>query len=406
MNDSPEPKKEGKAKRIISIDVLRGIVIVIMALDHAREYFSSFRFSPTDLTHTTSALFMTRWITHFCAPVFVFLAGTGAFLYYESRGRSAEKTSFFLWSRGLFLVFMEIVVVRFAASFNFNYFDSGANILQVIWAIGWSMIFLSLLVRLPSRVIALIGGAIVVFHDLLDGVRPLVPASLQWLFTILHVRDYITVAPGIEFLVTYPLIPWIGVIALGYAFGNLVTLGEAKKRRTLLWLGLGLTAAFFILRLANIYGDPQPWAVQESLLLTVFSFINCAKYPPSLLFLLMTLGPAILLLSFLKEEENPLSGFFLVLGRAPMIFYLAHIFLLHLIAMVFAWLRYGAFPSWMLSGNPIFSQPAYPLGPADYGYGLIVVYLVWLFAVLVLRPFCSWYIKYKKAHKYFWLSYL
>jgi uncharacterized membrane protein len=395
-----------KAKRIISIDILRGIVIVIMALDHAREYFSSFRYSPTDLFYTTPALFMTRWITHLCAPVFVFLAGTGAFLYYLSRGKSAEKTSFFLWSRGLFLVFMELTIIRFAASFNFNYFDNLANICQVIWAIGWSMIFLSLLVRLPSWSIALIGGVIVVFHNLLDGIGPMVPPSIKWLLIILHVRDYISIAPGIEFLIAYPLIPWIGVIALGYAFGNIMLLEDNKKKTTLFWAGSGMILAFFILRLINIYGDPQAWSVEGSRLFTVFSFINVTKYPPSLLFLLITLGPAILLLSFIKEKENPLANFFLVLGRTPMVFYISHILLLHLTALIFAWLRYGTFPLWMLTGNPIFNQPAYPSGPANYGYGLVVVYIAWLSVVVVLYPFCRWYMQYKKDHKYFWLSYL
>jgi uncharacterized membrane protein len=399
------PDKPAK-KRIISIDVLRGIVIAIMALDHTREFFSSFRYSPTDLAHTTTELFITRWITHFCAPVFVFVAGTGAFLYYVSRGRSAEITSRFLWTRGLFLVLMELTVIRFAASFNFNYYDTTANILQVIWAIGWSMIFLAALVRLPSWVIAVVGGVIVIFHNLLDDVASMVPGSLQWLFTILHVRDYITVAPGIEFLVAYPLIPWIGVMALGFSFGNIFYLEDNAKQKLLLRIGVGMAAAFVVIRWLNIYGDPIPWTYEGSWLFTFLSFINCTKYPPSLLFLLMTLSLPILFLSFMKERETPLSRIFLVFGRVPMFFYILHIFVLHAAAVVFAWVSYGSFPSWMLTGNPIFSSPAFPAGPADYGYGLIIVYALWLLLLAALWPLCRWYMNYKRTHNYWILRYL
>lgn len=395
-----------KKKRFIGIDLLRGLVIVIMALDHTREYFSSFQFSPTDLTHTTPALFLTRWITHFCAPVFVFLAGTGAFLYYVSRGRSPEKTAFFLWTRGLFLVFMELVVIRFAASFNFNYYDSAANVCQVIWAIGWSMVFLACLVRLPAWLIATIGGSIVLFHNLLDGVAPLIPGSMQWLFIILHVRDYITLAPGIKFLIAYPLIPWIGVIALGYVFGNLIVSEDKNKQLTIFWLGLGLTILFFVLRGLNIYGDTSRWSLQGDWLFTVFSFINCTKYPPSLLYLLMTLGPSIMLLSFFREKETLVSSCFLVFGRVPMFFYLIHIFLLHTLALIFAWIRYRVFPTWIFSGNPIFNDPAYPAGPSNYGYELWVVYAVWLAVVLLTYPLCYWFMNYKKNHNNFITRYI
>lgn len=394
------------AKRIISIDVLRGIVIAIMALDHTREFFSSFPYSPTDLAHTTPALFMTRWITHLCAPVFVFLAGTGAFLYYVSRGNCAKQTGHFLWTRGLFLIFLELTVVRFAASFNVNYFDSTANILQVIWAIGWSMIFLASLVRLPLWAIAGLGGAVVLFHNLLDGLAPMVPAFLKWLFIILHARDHITIAPGIEFLVAYPLIPWIGVMALGFAFGKIFYLEESVKKKVLFRLGAGMAAAFLVLRWVNAYGEPVPWALQDSALFTVMSFLNCSKYPPSLLYLLMTLSPAILFLWFMRERETSVSRLLLVLGRVPMLFYIAHIFLLHALALGFAWARYGGFPTFMLSGNPIFSSPAYPSGPADYGYGLAVVYVLWLLVLATLWPLCRWYMRFKKTNDHWILRYL
>jgi uncharacterized membrane protein len=397
---------EEKPKRIISIDVLRGIIIAIMLLDHAREFFSWYKFSPTDLSQTHPALFLTRWVTHFCAPVFVFLAGTSAFLYHVSRNRSVEKTSFFLWSRGLFLLFLELTAVRFMASFNFNYFDNSANICQVIWAIGWSMIFLSFLVRLSTGWIVLIGGSLVLFHNLFDGIGPSIPSSWQWLYILLHQRGTLPILPGIEFQMIYPLIPWIGLIALGYVFGHAVILAQSKKKRVLWWLGFGMVLVFLFLRSANLYGDPVPWSHQKTWWLTVFSFFNVSKYPPSLQYLLITLGPSLLLLSFFSENERPVTKFFRAFGAVPMFFYLVHIFLLHAMAIGFAWLRYGNFPGWMFSGNPIFNMPVYPNGPPDYGYSLAVVYAVWLAVLLTLYPLCSWYMKFKKTHNYAWLSYL
>lgn len=395
----------GTKPRVVSIDILRGAVMVIMALDHVREFFSSVKFSPTDLTQTTAALFLTRWITHFCAPVFVFLAGTGAYLY-MNRGKSKTELVKFLFSRGLFLIFAELVIVRFCCSFNFNYRDAGANVCQVIWAIGWSMIFLACIVRLPLRAITLIGLLIVLCDNLLDGIDPSRLGPFSSLFIILHVRDAITVAPALQVKMVYPLIPWVGVMALGFAFGNIMVSEEARRRRIFLLLGASLIAAFIILRALNIYGDPSRWSYQRNALFTIFSFINCTKYPPSLLYLLMTLGPAILALSFIKDKDGPVADFFVSFGRVAFFFYIMHLFVIHLFALLFAALRYREFPIWMFQGNPIFSTPAFPSGPGDYGYGLGIVYLVWITVIILLFPLCRWYMNFKKTHNNPILSYI
>jgi uncharacterized membrane protein len=386
-----------KKPRIVSIDILRGIVMIVMVLDHVREFFSSAKFSPSDLTQASAGLFLTRWVTHFCAPVFVFLAGTSAFLYLN-RGKTKAELSKFLFTRGLFLIFAELIIVRFCCSFNFNYHDTAANICQVIWVIGWSMMFLSCIVHFPSGVIAFIGIVMVAGHNLLDGIDPSKLGNFGWLFIVLHVREVIMITPGFGLGIVYPLIPWVGVMALGFLFGNILALDEAKRRRVFFVLGLSLTAAFVIIRAINIYGDPSRWAYQKDLLFTIFSFINCSKYPPSLLFLLMTLGPAIFALSFMADKEGPLARIFLVFGRVPFFLYIVHLFVIHGIALILSFIKYGVFPAWMFQGNPIFSTPAFPSGPADYGYDLPVVYVIWAAVTAGLFPLCRWYMNFKKTH--------
>ncbi|NQT22704.1 MAG: DUF1624 domain-containing protein [Candidatus Omnitrophica bacterium] len=398
-------KKAGAAhkKRIISIDYLRGIVIVLMALDHIREFFTSVRFSPTDLSQTSAALFFTRWITHFCAPAFVFLAGTGAFLY-GNRGRSKSEISRFLFTRGLFLIFLEFTVIRFVVTFNLNYFSPGSTVAQVIWVIGLSMVMLAALVFLSDWLIALFGIGLILAHNFFDTVT-VVPA-FEWLWIILHKPGLLALPLGLEVKLVYPVVPWVGVMALGYVFGNIVALGEVKRRKVFFWLGLGLVLAFLIIRCINIYGDPACWASQGSFLFTVLSFLNCTKYPPSLLYLLMTLGPAILVLSFFSEKDTPLSKFFVTFGRVSLFFYILHFFTMHIVAVILAMLRYQIIPHWLFVNNPVFSRPPFPSGPTNYGYDLIVVYLVWVAVTLLLYPACRWYMKYKASHAYPWLSYL
>ena len=388
---SPAPAR----RRIDSVDVLRGIVMIVMALDHARDYFSNVRFDPLDLARTTPALFFTRWITHFCAPVFVFLAGTGARLS-RSRGRSPAALARFLWTRGLWLVLVEVTLVSFGWSF-----DPGFHtiVLQVIWAIGWSMVFLALLVRLPAAAIGAIGAAIVLLHNLLDPVRPERFGAFAWLWNVLHVSSWTPIAQpgGHAFMLVYPLVPWIGVMAAGYAFGEVYAWDAARRRRFLLRLGTGLTLFFVVLRWTNLYGDPRPWVPQKSALLTVMAFLNCEKYPPSLLYLLMTLGPSIALLAFLERRPGPVGSRVVIYGRVPFFYYVLHIPLVHAMALGVYLARYGP---------AVFSYgPANP-PPDGFGFGLPAVYAAWLLAVAILYFPCRWFADLKARRRDVWLSYV
>jgi uncharacterized membrane protein len=384
------------ATRLDSVDLLRGLVMVIMALDHTRDFFHSGAaiFDPTDLSKTTPALFFTRWITHFCAPTFVFLAGTGAYLSL-SRGRTKKDLSRFLWTRGLWLVVLEWTLVRFGVTFDLNYRSGG--FVQVIWVTGWSMILLAALIHLPLRAVAAFGLTLIVGHNLLDRFHAADFGAWRWLWMILHEQGPVGSPPGFTMFVIYPFIPWVGVMAAGYAFGQLLRLEEKRRRKVLLRLGLGLTLAFVILRATNLYGDPRPWSVQpRGSLYTFLSFINCAKYPPSLLFLLMTLGPAIALLPLFERARGALARFLIVYGRVPLFYYLLHFYLLHILAVVFAIARYGKQAS-------TFSALGLPPG---YGYPLWVVYLVWASAVLALYFPCRAWARLKQRRPSAWLSYL
>jgi uncharacterized membrane protein len=381
--------------RIDSVDILRGLVMVIMALDHTRDYFSNARFDPLDLAHTNAALYFTRWITHFCAPVFVFLAGTGAYLSL-SRGRSRRDLSRFLWSRGLWLVLVEVTAVSFGWSFDPGFHDI---VLQVIWAIGWSMFVLAFLVRLPTAAVGAFGVVMIASHNLLDGIPAERFGSFDWLWDILHVSRWTPIAQAgtHSFTLVYPLIPWVGVMAAGYAFGTVFSLPAERRRRTLLLLGASLTAAFVVLRWTNLYGDPRPWSVQKSGLFTVMSFLSCEKYPPSLLYLLMTLGPSIALLALLDRHAGPATSKICVYGRVPFFYYVLHIPLVHAMSIVV-----GLF----LSGPAIFSWSRTNPPPADAGFGLPGVYAFWLLAVAILYFPCRWFAGLKARRRDVWLSYL
>ena len=389
--------------RVQSVDVLRGIVMIIMALDHIRDFFhyDSQLFSPEDLTKTTAALFFTRWITHFCAPVFVFLAGTGSYLA-TRRGMSRGGVSRFLVTRGLWLVLVEMTLVLFGATFNLSY---RFVIWQVIWAIGWSMVALSVLIYLPRPALLLFSVAMIAGHNALDGISSAHMPSFGWMWKILH-EGFAPIAlrGGTTAIVAYPLIPWIGVMSAGYCFGRVFDLPPAERRGLMLRVGAGLTAAFVVLRWLNMYGDPSAWSAQSTSLMTFLSFLRTSKYPPSLLYLLMTLGPSIIALGVLDRvtvgQRNPL----LVFGRVPLFYYVVHWYLLHLVAIALAWLRYGRID--FMFGLP----PALSLEPtsypADYGYHLLLVYLVWAAIVCVLYPLCRWFAEVKARHRSPLLSYL
>ena len=379
-------------RRLGSVDLLRGLVMVVMALDHVRDYFSSARFDPTDLTRTSAALFLTRFVTHLCAPVFVFLAGSSAFLSL-TRGRSRGALARFLLVRGLWLVVLELTVVRFGWFFDLDY---RLTMGQVIWAIGWSMVVLAPLVWLPPELVGILGLLVVAGHGLFDGVHASDAGRLGWLWAVLHSGEPIEPWPGYRFLPVYPLLPWMGVMAAGYGFGPLLTWPEPRRARALAGLGVLLTLVFFALRGVNGYGDPKPWIAESSPLFTALSFVNCEKYPPSLDFLLMTLGPAIAALGLLPalaaRGARPLVTF----GRVPLFYYLIHIPFIHLLAMLVALARYGVEAMAIDEMNL----------PAGYGYGLGVVYGVWVLVVLSLYPLCRWYEQVKARHPDSLLRYL
>lgn len=384
-----------KPARLDSIDLLRGLAMIVMALDHVRDFFHSARFDPLDLTQTTTILFITRWITHHCAPAFVFLAGTGAFLSL-SRGKTPRELSRFLVTRGLWLVFMELTVIRFGWLFNLDYsFAIG----QVIWAIGWSMVALSGLIFLPRSAIAIIALGMIGLHNLFDGIDPASLGSWGWLWQILHVQSLLTYAPGHDFFVVYPLIPWIGVMAGGYVFGGMLQGDPATRKKRLLRLGFGLIAAFLVFRALNVYGDPHPWSDQDSLTQTVLSFIDTQKYPPSLLYLLMTLGPAIAVLPLLERWKGRAADFVVVFGRVPMFYYVLHLFLIHTLAMIAATLTVSDI-------SFLFSNAPWESWPASYGFSLPVVYAVWVFVIAILYGPCRWFAGVKRRRKEAWLSYL
>lgn len=386
--------------RIASIDALRGVVMIIMALDHIREFFhlGAMSFQPEDLARTTVPLFFTRWITHICAPVFMFTAGVAAFLW-RRRGRTMMNLSGFLWKRGIWLVLLDLTVIRFALFFSLT---SGMVILNVLWALGWSMIALGFLVHLPMRVLAPLSLALIALHNLLDRVTASQFGSAGWLWNIVHQAGVID-AGGVAVLVAYPLVPWIAVMSSGFCFGEIMALDPARQQRWMLRIGLTLTIAFVAIRGLNLYGDPQPWSWQASGM-TVLSFLRTTKYPPSLDFLLMTLGPAILLLAGL--ERFRLTGVHpvMVFGRVPLFFFVLHLYLIHVLAIPLALIRYGhaAFlrnPLPSLGGDP-------QLYPADYGYHLWVVYVLWALVIVLLYPLCFWFSQLKERRTYRWLGYL
>jgi len=391
----PSFSASSRPPRLDSIDLLRGIAMVLMALDHVRDFFTNVRFDPLDLTSTNPALFFTRWITHYCAPGFVFLAGTAAFLSL-SRGRSPAQLSRFLFTRGFWLIFLELTIVRFAWLFNLNY---GLSFGQVIWAIGWSMIVLAVLVRFPAIWSAIFGIAMIGLHNLADGLTPSAFGSLAWLWKIVHVQDQIELGGSAVFVTAYPLIPWLGVMAAGYAFGQLLRWEAPRRRAAFLWIGGVSTALFVIIRLSNVYGDPSPWQVQSTQLDTLLSFLNTTKYPPSLLYLLMTLGPAILALPALERWHNWLSRALIVFGRVPLFYYILHILVAHALAVLAALLT-GYDPSFMFANSPPWEWPA------GYGFSLPVVYAVWLAVVVGLYPLCRWFAAVKRRTRSPWLSYL
>jgi uncharacterized membrane protein len=390
-----------KTSRIESIDILRGVVMVIMALDHVRDYFhyGSFFIDPTDLETTTPLLFFTRFITHYCAPIFVFLAGTSAFLY-GSRKTKSELFKF-LFSRGIWLIFLEIVVNNFIWTFNFSF---SIQIFQVIWAIGFSMVCLSFLIYLPKKALLILGIILIAGHNVLDGVVMEGQGFQDIIWYLLHQEQFLVINPNLIIILKYPLIPWIGLMVLGYLFGTFYQKDYKTtiRRKWLLRLGLGAVVMFFVLRGLNIYGDLTPWSIQDTITKTVLSFFNVTKYPPSLLFICITLGPALLFLYTFESTKNKLTDFFLVFGRVPLFYYFLHVLLIHILAIGGILVFGGNWEDMILTAEGFLNANL-----ITYGYSLPIVYLVWISVVLLLYPLSKKYMLYKANNKdKWWLSYL
>lgn len=391
MNDT-------ERQRIDSVDLLRGIIMILMALDHTRDYIGDVAASPTNLATTTTALFLTRWITHFCAPTFSLLTGVGAFL--MLRAKTKREVSWFLLTRGVWLIVLELTVMRFFWQFNVDY---QLTMLTVLWALGWSMVVLAGLIFLPTSAIAAISIALIALHNLADGFQPPLTSGVGMLWTWLHRPGPLLMKPGFMVFIAYPLIPWIAVMSLGFALGRIYTWPAERRRVFLLWAGLGCIVAFIVIRSVNVYGDLRPWSPQPTALFTFFSFINANKTPPSLLYILMTVGPALLALRWFDAGTPRWLAPAVTIGRVPMFYYVAHVVLLHVMVAVEAFVRYGSAMITTQSPSPDkfpFTQP--PGWPAS----LPVVYASWVAVVLLLYPACRWYARYKATHRSPLLSYL
>jgi uncharacterized membrane protein len=378
-------------RRLASIDVVRGLVMVLMALDHVRDYVSELRFQPENLERGTAALFATRWVTHFCAPAFFLLAGLGIGLMQRHRPRAEVRR--FLLSRGAWLLLLELVITPVGWRFSFDILPAFA---LVLWALGWSMIVMAAVVPLRPAVLATLALAMIFGHNLMDGVRPDALGSLAWLWHVLHVPGF--VIPDV-LLVAYPLVPWVAVMALGVALAGVYEWDGARRRRFLVVTGLAAFALFVALRAINGYGNPAPWSVQRTPALTVASFLNVLKYPPSLDFLLMTLGPALVALALAERARGPVASWLAVYGRVPLFFYAAHIFVAHLVGVALALVQGGE-----LRRIPVVDDPASI--PDWYGVSLPGVYACWALVVALLYAPCRWFARLKATRTDWWLRYM
>lgn len=387
--------------RIASIDVMRGIVMVIMALDHARDFYhaDAFVYDPLNLERTTPFLFFTRFITHFCAPTFVLLAGTAARI--SEQRKSKREMSWFLLTRGLWLILLEVTVVRFSMFFQL-YYD--VTVFQVIWAIGFCMVLLSAAIHLPFNAILGLGLVITLGHNLLGNITLQAGDRFVVLWTFVHQFNFVELTPGKSAFVPYPFLPWFGILLLGYCMGEWFRKGfdPMKRRQLLLRTGIGAIVLFVVLRSFNLYGDPAPWSVQKNFVYTLLSFINVTKYPVSLQYALITLGPVLILLSKLESANLPVLRPFGIVGRVPLFYYILHFYLLHLGAIVLYMINTGK----GLSEIDLHFSAGFGGLPPGYGYPLAGAYVAWLAVVLILYPFCNWYNAYKSSHKQWWLSYL
>jgi len=406
MATTQAPANDTTAGRVASIDIIRGIVMVLMAIDHVRV------FAAVPAGGADPAVFFTRWITHFCAPAFIFLAGTSAFLH----GRRNPDLSRFLLTRGIWLVILELTVIRFAWTFNFDY--RTYMLAGVIWVIGWCMIIMAVLVKLPVRVVVIIGLVIIFGHNLLDGMVGGLAESagndargnlLKVLYLAFFAPPVAVTPDGPNLVVLYSIIPWIGVMAAGYGFGTILTLDAARRDRLCLTIGLGAIALFLVLRGFNLYGDPAPWSApgpqpdgEGPQLPAVLSFLNTSKYPASLIFLLMTLGPTIALMPAFERARGAVFQWMTVFGRVPFFYYILHIPLIHVIALIVSKIRMGTIVPWLFTNQPMGAGRP----PDGYSWGLGLLYLVWLIVVVLLYFACRWYANLKERKRAPWMVYV
>jgi uncharacterized membrane protein len=394
------------ANRLSSLDALRGTVMILMAVDHIRDFFDRYSMSnsPTDLSQTSPIMFFTRWITHFCMPVFMFCAGAGAFLWWKRGSKTRRQLSWFLATRAIWFVVLEVVVMNFAYSFNFS--AHSLILLLVLYIFGACMLLMAALIHLPLRWLAVLSIAIIALHNLLDPYSAAQFGRFGWAWHLLHQPGVIMLGSHPAFVV-YPILPWIGVMAAGFCFAQVFTFADAARRRRItLWLGLSLTAAFLVIRAINIYGDPSRWTTQKSAVFTVLSFLNCTKYPASLDYVLMTIGPALVLLVWYDRlsfsSRNPL----IVFGRVPLFYFVLHFYAIHILLGIMSYIRYGSRTwSFIFHGMPAMGGPS-EVYPPDFGYPLWVTYVIWICLVAALYPLCNWFAQYKASHRSWWLSYL
>ena len=381
----------GRESRVHSVDIVRGTVMVLMALDHVRDYVTNVRIRPEDLSRASVALFATRWVTHFCAPAFFLLAGVGIGIS-MGRGRSSAHMSRLLLTRGLWLVFLDLTVSAMGWQFGFNLLPAFA---LVIWALGWSMIVMAALVHAPRGVIASVSLAAIALHNRLDGLAPEALGRFAPLWHFVHVPGF--AIPGTLFI-GYPLVPWFAVMALGYVLAPIYEWTPARRRRVLVWSGALATASFVALRLVNGYGNPAPWSALRTPALTVAAFLNVNKYPPSLLFLLMTLGPILIGLAYAEGLRGRVAGWLSVYGRVPLFYYIGHIYVAHAVAILL-----GLAQSGQLRRFPVVSDPASI--PPWFGVPLWGVYLCWIAVVLLMYVPCRWFARLKQERSDWWLAY-
>ena len=386
--------------RIYSIDVLRGLVMVIMALDHTRDFFHAEAFTrdPLDPATTNILMYFTRFITHYCAPVFILLAGTS--IYLQSLRKSKSELSAFLFKRGLWLILVEVILITFAWTFDFSY---SIFILQVIWAIGICMVLMGIIIRLPYTLILIAGLAIVFGHNILD-VIPSTHQGFWW--DLLHNGNFAfhEILPGYQITIIYPFLPWLGLMMLGYGLGKIYepSVDPAFRKKSLLYTGAGLIFFFILLRYINVYGDPLPWTLQDNTTSTIFSFLNVHKYPPSLLFICITIGPALIFLALFETTQNKITRIISVYGKVPFFYYILHFYILHTLCMILFIARGHTFSEGIedTAGIPfrfLIAGEGYPIG---------IVYLIWILMVIALYPLCKWFSDMKRKHRHWWLSYL